>query len=89
MKNSKIITYDLCADGKNYDELYKYLKSFPHWARITESTWFVSSQKSCVAIRNEIKKLTDSDDRIFVATLTGEAAWRNCICDTDYLKKCL
>ena len=89
MENSKIITYDLCSDGKNYEDLYKYLKSFPHWARITESTWFVSSKKSCVKIRDEIKSFTDSDDRIFVAVLTGEAAWSNCICKSDYLKKYL
>lgn len=87
MANSKIITYDLCNSEKNYDELYEYIKSFPSWARITESTWFISSSKSCVDIRNEINKIIDSDDRVFVCSLTGEAAWRNVICNSDYLKK--
>lgn len=87
MSNSKIITYDLCNSGKNYDDLYDYLKSFPSWAHITESTWFISTSKSCVTIREEIDNIIDSDDRIFVAELTGVAAWRNVICNSDYLKK--
>lgn len=87
MNNSKIITYDLCKPGRNYDDLYDYLKSFSVWARITESTWFISSDKSCVTIRDEIKNIVDSNDRIFVAELTGVAAWLNVICGSDYLKK--
>ncbi len=87
MANSKIVSYDLCNENKNYDDLYKYLKSFPAWAHITESTWFISSEKACTTIRDEIHDVVDSDDRIFVAELTGTAAWRNLICDSDYLKK--
>lgn len=87
MADSKIINYDLCSSGKNYDELYSYIKGFSAWAHITESTWFISSNKSCATIRDEIVKITDSDDRIFVAELTGVAAWRNIICDSEYLKK--
>lgn len=86
MAKSKIITYDLCKSGKNYDDLYKYLKGFSAWAHITESTWFVSSDKSCVTIRDEINAIIDSDDRVFVAELTGVAAWHNLLCNSDYLK---
>lgn len=86
MANSKIITYDLCKSGKNYDELYDYIKSFPQWAHITESTWFVSSTKSCSTIRDEILEVVDSDDRVFVGELTGVSAWYNVLCKNDYLK---
>lgn len=87
MADSKIITYDLCSSGKNYDELYNYIKGFSSWAHITESTWFISTNKSCCTIRDEIANITDSDDRIFVAELTGVAAWRNILCDSEYLQK--
>jgi hypothetical protein len=87
MATSKIISYDLCSSGKNYDDLYEYIKNFPKWAHITESTWFISSELSCVDIRDAITKITDSDDRIFVAELTGVAAWRNLLCKSDYLKE--
>lgn len=87
MAKSKIITYDLCKSDKNYDALYEYIKSYAVWAHITESTWFISTEKTCASIRDEINKIIDSDDRIFVAELTGTAAWRNVICQSDYLKK--
>ena len=87
MSKSKIITYDLCAPGRDYSDLYNYIKSFSAWAHITESVWFISSEKSCVDIRNDLNKLTDSNDRIFVAELTGVAAWRNTICKSDFLKE--
>lgn len=87
MSTSKIVSYDLCNSGKNYNDLYEYLRKFPAWARITESTWFISSNKSCAAIRDEIKDIVDCDDRIFVAELTGVAAWYNVLCKSDYLKE--
>ena len=87
MAKSKIVSYDLCKPGKNYDDLYKYIRNFSSWAHITESTWFVSSDKSCADIRDEIKNIVDSNDKIFVAELTGVAAWNNVLCQSDYLKE--
>lgn len=86
MAKSKIISYDLCTPGKNYDDLYKYLKGYQVWAHITESTWFISTDKSCQEIRDEIKDIVDSNDVIFVGELNGVAAWRNVLCNSDYLK---
>lgn len=87
MANSKIITYDLCGSGKNYADLYDYLKSYGVWAHITESTWFISTSKPCSTIRDDLLQLLVSDDRVFVAELTGTAAWHNVICKSDYLKE--
>ena len=83
---SKIITYDLCAPGRNYDDLYKAIKSYGTWAHITESTWFVKTADSCTQIRDNLLSHVDSNDRLFVGELTGTAAWRNVICNNDYLK---
>lgn len=87
MANSKIVTYDLCNSNKNYSGLYEYLKKFSKWARITESCWFISSEKSCTTIRDEIMKIIDSDDRLFVGELNGTAAWHNVRCKSAYLKE--
>jgi hypothetical protein len=84
---SKIIEYDLKSPSRNYDSVYEVIKSYPVWAHITKSTWFVKTDESCVQIRDKIKKEIDSNDTLFVATLTGEAAWTNVICENDYLKK--
>lgn len=89
MASSKIITYDLCNSVRNYDSLYRYIESYSIWGRITESCYFISTDKSCETIRNDIGTIIDSDDRIFVAELTGTAAGRNIICDHKYFDKFL
>lgn len=86
---SKIIEYDLQKPGRNYDALYAAIKSYEHWARITESTWFIKTSASCVQVRDKLLQVMDTNDRLFVAELSGSAAWYNVICDDDYLKKTL
>lgn len=89
MANSKIITYDLCNAGKNYDELYEYIKGFSSYVHVTESTWIVSSAKSCSDIRNEMNNILDDDDRYFVGGLNGSGAWHKVICKNEDLKEIL
>lgn len=84
--SSKIIEYDLCSPGRNYDELYELIKSYPQWAMITESTWFVKTNLTCVELRDELITKLDKNDRIFVGELSGHAAWSNVKCDSEYLK---
>ena len=76
MANSKIITYDLCSPGRNYDDLYEKIKSYGTWAHICESTWIISTTDSC-----------SDNDRLFVAALTGGAAWSNVLCKSNWLKE--
>ena len=85
----KIITYDLCNEEKNYDDLYEYIKSFSEYAHITESVWIITTDKKCKTIRDEINGIVDSDDKIFVAELTGTSAWHNTICKSIDLKNIL
>lgn len=82
---SMIIEYDLRSPGRNYDELYKEIRSYDVWARITESTWFIKTGESCAQVRDKL--LAHMDDNDFVATLTGTAAWRDVLCESEYLKK--
>lgn len=84
---SMIIEYDLRTPGRNYDELYKAIKNFSEWARITESTWFIKTSDSCVQVRDKLLAHMDGNDRIFVAELTGTAAWSKVLCDSEYLKE--
>ena len=85
--SSKIISYDLCAPGRNYDDLRKAIKAYGIWAHITESTWFVKTESSCVEVRNNLLSYLDRNDCLFVAELTGAAAWNNVLCDDSFLKK--
>lgn len=83
----KIIVYDLCKSGKNYDELYEYFATFSFNIKITDSTRIVSTSKKCKAVRDEILDIIDSDDRVFVGELNGNAAWSNIIGESSELKK--
>lgn len=83
---SMIIEYDLRSPGRNYDSLYKAIKAYGVWAHITESTWFIKTNESCAQVRDKLLTHMDSNDRIFVAALTGVAAWRNVLCSSEYLK---
>ena len=84
---SMIIEYDLRSPGRNYDERDKESRSYDVWARITESTWFIKTGESCAQVRDKLLAHMDDNDRIFVATLTGTAAWRDVLCESEYLKK--
>lgn len=84
---SMIIEYDLCSPGQSYDELYKAIKSYRVYAPITESTWFIKTDETCVQVRDKLMAYMDKNDRIFVAALTGVAAWRSVLCDGASLKK--
>lgn len=84
--NSFIVSYDLNNSGKNYEDLISKIKTYSRWAHINESVWFLKSDKKCVAIRDELLAQIDEDDSLFVAELTGAAAWHNTICKGQYLK---
>ncbi len=80
-----IISYDL-VNKRNYDELYESIKSFGKWARVVESTWVITSEKSCTEVRDELLNHMDSDDRLFVAESSGVGAWKNARCSNEWLK---
>lgn len=81
-----IISYDLRGD-RDYDALYKAIKSYPQWAHITESTWAVETETTAVQVRDRLSATMDDDDRVFVVKSGTEAAWRNVICSNTWLKE--
>lgn len=84
-----IVTYDLRKPGQNYDNLIAAIKKYPQWAKVTESSWFIVTWDSAATVRDNLLKQIDGGDRLMVATLTGAAAWHNCIGSTDDIKKLL
>ena len=80
-----IVSYDLCGNGKDYSSLISNIKKFAKWAHITESTWFIKTNYSATDVRNYLNSCMDKDDRVFVSELGKTAAWKNTICDGNYL----
>ena len=75
--NKIIVVYDLCGDDKNYDGLIRRLKTFPKCIKINKSSWLINTTYNCEKVRDELKTYIDGNDSLFVAALTGEAAWYN------------
>ena len=70
-----MVSYDLSKPGRNYEDLFKVLKSFDH-VRPLESVWFVSSNLPLEAIRDKVKAVLDANDHLMVSTITY-SAWFN------------
>lgn len=84
--SSKIVEYDLRQPGRDYDALYNAIKGYGTWAHVTESTWFIKTDETCVQVRDNLMELIDSNDRLFVGELSGVAAWHNIKCKNHFLK---
>ena len=82
-----IVSYDLRQPGRNYEPLYNTLKSFPQWARITESVWAVVTWQNSVQIRDQLLVHMDTNDRVFVIKSGLEAAWSNPLCENQWLRE--
>lgn len=72
-----VVSYDLKAPGKDYDNLIDYLKSLNTWWHHLGSTWVVVTSMSARELRDEIAKHVDSNDQVLVVKSGGEGAWRN------------
>ncbi|MDE0242003.1 MAG: SinR family protein [bacterium] len=84
-----MVTYDLSQPGRNYPGLHERVKAISGiWAHITESSWIVvSSSASASGIRDDLVQAVDGEDSLFVAELTGTAAWKGLPAErTDWLK---
>lgn len=77
-----IVSYDLRNSGRDYRTLYGRLaqwKPIP----ILESVWLVDWDTDSESLRNDLANYADPKDAIFVARLTGEAAWQGGLLSSD------
>lgn len=84
--SSFVVSYDLISN-RDYSKLYEAIKNYGYYAHVLESVWIIKSSSSSINIRDNLKSYMDSDDKLFVAKLTGESAWKNLSKDvSDWLK---
>ena len=76
--NCHIIGYDLIGE-RDYDSLYKAIRSYRTYARILESQWVIVTSQSAVEVRNYLLRYMDDNDRLFVGKLAKDAAWHNLV----------
>jgi hypothetical protein len=80
-----LISYDL-RNTREYENLYKAIKSYGTWAHVLESSWAIVSSKSAKEIRDHLKTFIDDDDGLFVVKSGIEAAWQKVRCKDKWLK---
>lgn len=69
-----LISYDKNR-GDDYSELYEAIESYGNYWHHLDSTWIIVTQSTAEVIRNKLMRYLDENDKLFVAKLTGEAAW--------------
>lgn len=66
---SYIITYDLSKPGQNYQKVLEAIKAVGAWARLSESSYAVTSGLRPQQIFDRIKPHLDSNDQLYVIGL--------------------
>jgi hypothetical protein len=69
-----IVSYDLRAPGRNYEPLYKALKSVA-FAKMLESFWLIEAEGPATRIRDALKVHLDRNDGIAVIEFKETADW--------------
>ena len=86
MKRTYVIIYQLGSDASEED-LFKYLKSFSAWAKITDNSWAVVSDLKAKEIRDKLLLYNGKGGSVFVIKSGVEAAWRNTRARNLWFKK--
>ena len=76
-----IVLYDLCKPTRDYASLYRALKQYSFWGKITESAWAIVTTQTYVEIRDNLKHFMDADDIItsdYIQGLYNAAIETNC-----------
>lgn len=74
--SSYLISYDLMTPGKDYNKLFSAIKELSStWCRCLYSTWVIKTSYTAVQVRDCLRQYIDSNDKLLVVTLTGDAAW--------------
>lgn len=72
--NLYLVSYDLMTKVQNYPLIIGRLTQYGA-LRVLDSLWIVRSPAAVGAVRDDLAKYIDPNDRLFVATLSGESAW--------------
>ena len=69
------ISYDLTNPGRDYETLSNAIKKYGFWWHQCGSVWIISvNNTNSTTIRDYLKQFIDTNDKLFVAKLSGEWA---------------
>ena len=76
-----LVTYDLKQPGRNYQPVYDYLKRFTNCKGL-ESVWLLDTNTPTRQIRDDLQRLVDNNDKVFVVKITKEWYSLNYTCSS-------
>lgn len=80
------ISYDLDKPGQDYSDLINRLRQHKAY-EVTRSDWLLPSDWTPAQIRDDLLVYLDKNDRIIVAELKYNAAWRNLLIPSNSVLK--
>ena len=64
-----LVTYDLHVRGQNYTDLLVKIKESAMWARLSESSYAVGTEKTPQQLFDHLKTSLDSNDHLYIITI--------------------
>ncbi len=84
-----LISYDLRAPGRNYDDLTPFLRNELEATKVLKSVWIVRSNSSSESLKGSIRRFIDGNDGLLVMPLENSrlvhAAYQNLETDLELL----
>jgi hypothetical protein len=80
------ISYDLDKPGQDYSDIINRLKQLKA-QEVTRSDWLLASNRTPTQIKEDLLAYLDNNDRIIVAELKYNAAWKNLLIPGDVVLK--
>lgn len=72
-----MVACELTSPGEDYIELIAAIERMgSRWRRCLNAVWVVASERSAAELRAELKPYLGNHDRLIVAQLSAESAWR-------------
>lgn len=81
-----IISYQTSNIGAQLIALENAIRAYESWGRINSNTWAVLTDSTAVQIRDNLLQYLNANDRLMVVRSGTEAAWRNSMASSDWLK---
>lgn len=64
-----LVTYDLKKPGQHHAAVLAEVKKCPGWAKLSESSYVVSTSETPTVLLNRVRNVADTNDTIYVITV--------------------
>ncbi len=70
-----VVVLELGSGPRNAERIHSEIKAFGNWWHCIGGVWVIRTLSTAKAIREKLRQRLESDDRLLVLELSGEATW--------------